>query len=598
MMIVKRKYAVLDVIRMPVQCAPVLSLLAAVQIILSGIVPTVQVLASTAFIDTAMAVVRDSTDASAVLPSLLAVVGLIAYTWISGGLLAFVNVRLELALRADYRTSIVEKRARMAYRHIENHESWDLISRVSRNPESQIVTAYKDGLGLCAMVLRVAGILALLATHVWWAALAICAFSVPLFALAMKSGRANYEADRRVTKYRRRYEYLSDVLQGREAVEERALFGYGGRINEVFHSQFEGARRIEVAARRAWFVKMKSGSLLFGLVSIMVALVLVQPVMTGSITVGLFISLVTAVFAMIQMMSWDLATTVDHLARHVEYLKDLTAFAALEETPGATDRPSAPAPVFQSLELRNVRFRYPGTEAYVLDGLSLRIHAGRHYAVVGVNGAGKTTLTKLVTGLYDDFEGEILINGRPIAGYAQGELKAFFSVVYQDFARYSLSARHTMAVGDVNGMGAGDFESRLAAAVEAADLSETVGGLPHGLDTALGKIKDGGRDLSGGEWQRIAMARAVINPAPLRILDEPTAALDPLSESRLYETFDGISRGITTIFISHRLGSTKLADEIFVISGGRVAEEGTHGELMKAKGVYAGMYESQRSWYR
>jgi ATP-binding cassette, subfamily B, bacterial len=598
MMIEKRKYAILDVIRMPVQCAPVLSLLAAVQIILSGIVPTVQVLATTAFLDTAMAVVRDSTDARAVFPSLLAVVGLIAYNWISGGLLAFANVRLELAIRAEYRTAIVEKRARLAYRHIENHESWDLISRVARNPEKQIMTAFKDGLGMSAMVLRVAGILMLLVAHVWWASFAICAFSVPLFALAMKSGRANYETDRRVTKHRRRYEYLSDVLQGREAVEERTLFGYGGRINALFHSQFESARRIEVAARRAWFIRMKSGSLLFGLISIMVAMVLVQPVMTGAITVGLFISLVTAVFSMIQMMSWDLASSVDHLAKHGEYLKDLTAFAALEETPGATDRPAVRPPVLHSLELRNVRFRYPGTEAYILDGLSLRIRAGRHYAIVGENGAGKTTLAKLVTGLYDDFEGEILINGRPIAGYAQGELKAFFSVVYQDFARYSLSIRHSITLGDVNGMGDGDSGSRLAAALEAADLSGIVGGLPHGLDTVLGKIKDGGQDLSGGEWQRIAMARAVINPAPLRILDEPTAALDPLSESRLYETFGSISRGITTVFISHRLGSTKLADEIFVISGGRVAEEGTHRELMTAKGVYAEMYESQRSWYQ
>jgi ATP-binding cassette, subfamily B, bacterial len=593
-----RKYTVLDILRLPLRCAPLPGALVAAFFLLSGIVPTIQVLAASSFIDTAVRVVRDGGSVGAVYAPLLAVVGLLAWTWLSDGLRSLAAVRLELGLRAVLRTAIVEKRARLAYRHVEDPETWDLAARVAKEPEARLRAAYTDLLGIVSTAAQVAGVLVLLVVHAWWAALLIAALSVPLFMLAMRSGRANYDVDREVTRSWRRADYLSDVLSCREAVEERTLFGFGGKVNDRYRAQFEEARRTETRTRLVWFVKMKSGSLLFGLVSLMVALVLIQPVMAGSVTVGLFISLVSAVFALVQTMSWGLTYSVDQLARNAEYMRDLTRFAALEEAPGAVDAPSAVSLGFESLELRAVRFRYPGTEAYVLDGLSLSIHAGGHYALVGLNGAGKSTVIKLITGFYGGFEGEILVNGRPIERYAQAELKALFAVAWQDFARYAVPMRDAIALGDVNAMGRPESTSRLEAAVDAAGLRETAGRLPRGLDSVLGKVREGGVDISGGEWQRVAMARAVMSPAPVRVLDEPTAALDPVSESRLYEQYGRLSGGKTTIFISHRLGSTKLANEIFVIGGGRVAERGTHAALMAAGGLYAEMFESQRSWYR
>ena len=157
--------------------------------------------------------------------------------------------------------------------------------------------------------------------------------------------------------------------------------------------------------------------------------------------------------------------------------------------------------------------------------------------------------------------------------------------------------KDNIALGDVNRMQDENNTSRIQEAIEKTSLDDAVAKLPQGLDTPLGKIKEGGQDVSGGEWQRIAMARAILNPAPVRILDEPTASLDPISESRVYEEFEKISRDKTTIFISHRLGSTKLADEIFVLENGRIIEKGDHRQLMALEGVYAQMYENQRSWY-
>lgn len=598
MIIEQRKFTAFDTIRLPFRCAPALTILIAVQMVLAGVVPTLQVLASTAFINAALAVVGGSTARSNIYFPMAAVVGLIAYTWISGELSRFAQTRLELSARKEFRTAITQKRTRLAYRYIEDNKSWDLISRVARTPETQIKTSYIEFLNMLSGLLQVMGILLLLISYVWWAALIITAFSVPMVWLALKSGRANYEASREASKYKRKYEYLSEVLSSRETVEERTLFGYSGRLNQLFRKQFEASRKIEIKTEWKWFVKMKAGGIIFGLISIMITMVLLQPVLAGTISVGLFISLVTAVFSLVQLMSWSLTNSVDQLARHREYLKDLTEFAALEETPGAELPPTTPPPVFESLVFRNVRFKYPGTDNYILDGLTLEIHAGRHYAFVGVNGAGKTTITKIITGLYDDYEGEILLNGKPLASYTQNGLKSFFSVVYQDFAKYSIPFADNIALGDVNSMTKDGVYGAVLAATGNVGLQEVVYSQPKGLLTPLGKIEEDGQDLSGGQWQRVAMARSVINPAPVRILDEPTASMDPISESKLYEEFENISRGGTTLFISHRLGSTKLADYIYIIGSGRVLEQGSHQELMEAGGVYAGMFQSQRSWYQ
>lgn len=598
MVIKERKYGIVDIIKLPLECSPILSILVGLQILIGGVVPTLQVIATANFIDKAISIVDTKTLMSSIFPSLFAVIALIAYTWISTAIMKFGEIRLQISVREKFRTAITDKRAKLAFKHIENSETWDLISRVSKTPEIEVKAAYTDFLSMLASIIRVFGILMLLITEVWWAALMIIIFAIPLFYLAAKSGKANYEVNREVTKYKRKYEYLSAVLTDRETVDERTLFGFAKKLNQLFYKQYETARKITFKIERTWFIKMKTGSLLTSLVSILIVLVLLNPVLSGTVTIGMFISLVNATFGLVQMMSWQLTYYMDQLAKHLEYLKDLTKFSELEEVKTIMESNSEETINFESLEFNNVSFKYPGSDNYILRGISFKLEYGRHYAFVGVNGAGKSTITKLLTGLYDDFEGEIYINSKSIRTYSQRQLKAFFSVVYQDFAKYFISMRDNIKIGSINSINAEELDLQIKEAIDYIGLTKVVDKLPKGINTSLGKIKEDGQDVSGGEWQRIAMARAVINPAPFRILDEPTAALDPISESKLYEKFEQISKGKTTIFISHRLGSTKLADEIFVVGEGRVLEKGNHEELMDINGLYSEMYESQRSWYQ
>ncbi|NLZ82632.1 MAG: ABC transporter ATP-binding protein, partial [Clostridiales bacterium] len=417
----------------------------------------------------------------------------------------------------------------------------------------------------------------------------------PLFSLAIKGGKATYKANQEAEKHSRRARYLHDVLSGRDNIEERALFGYSQELNNKWHDKYEEARKINLMVTLKYFIRIKGSSLITALISIFIIGVLLIPLSNGVITLGMFMGLVTATLGLIQMMSWNLSWITSELAKNREYLKDLTAFMDLTEQEGSLDLPEEADIVnFETIEFDNVSFKYPDTDRYILKDFNLKLDKNIHYAFVGINGAGKTTITKLLTGLYDNFEGEIRINGKSIRDYKKSQLKALFSVVYQDFAKYYISLKDNILLGDVNVKD----EARLQETISLLNLEEAIHKLPQGVDTYLGKIKEDGTDLSGGEWQKVAIARALYSPAEIRILDEPTAALDPVAESNIYKMFGQISQGKSTIFITHRLGAAKLADEIIVIDDGAVVEQGNHEALMKNNGIYAEMFHSQRSWYQ
>ncbi|MDF2541690.1 MAG: transporter ATP-binding protein [Herbinix sp.] len=303
--------------------------------------------------------------------------------------------------------------------------------------------------------------------------------------------------------------------------------------------------------------------------------------------------LATSTFDLAQMMSWRLTRITSELASHREYLRDLSAFSKLSETDCVTLLPDPLISEPNCIQFINVSFAYPDTDKMILKNLNLKLYAKKYYAFVGANGAGKSTITKLLTGLYDNYTGDILVDGISLRNITQPKRKAMFSVVYQDYAKYQISMKDSIGLGRVHGAS----EQEIRNVANAIGLNEVVTKLPYGLDTSLGKIRESSFDLSGGEWQRVAIARSILSQAPIHILDEPTAALDPVIESELYKLFGQISEGRTTIFITHRLGAARLADEILVIADGHVAEQGSHNELMNMGSIYFDMFEAQRGWY-
>ena len=589
----KRNYKSYDALKLAFEASPVCMVLYVLLPVTQSVMQTAVTAVATAnFVDTAMEILNHTRPYRDIRPALALVLLTLGLVNTLGAASRLAASKVSVSLQRSLKPVIVKTSAALDYRHIENEKSWELINRTARDPVKAITDGIAAFIQFAQIIISVASVFVLIVSQVWWAALIIFAFSIPLFVLSMRAGKKNYQAERDAEKFNRRTEYLGEVLTGRENVDERTMFAYNDAVNRVWQEQYEAGRKLQVKVTAKNFMISKGSSMLLALISLLVALTLIGPVVNGRMSAGMFMGIVSAVFGMIQKLGFQMSRSLENISRVGEYMKDLGEFAALGEAQDALAEPDAePVPV-DSLEFRNVRFCYPGGKEYILDGLSFRMEAGRHYAFVGKNGAGKTTITKLLTGLYTDYEGEILINGKELRKYPVSMTKAMFSVVYQDFARYYISMRDNIALGNLHSA------EKEEEAAHRAGLDEVTERLEEGIDTPLGKILKGGQDISGGQWQRVAIARSLVSRAPVKILDEPTSALDPVSESNLYRDFEKLMEGKTTVFVSHRLGSTKLADEILVIDGGKVTERGTHQELMEQNGQYAEMFEAQREWYR
>ncbi len=594
MLLKRKKYGYLDMIIMSFRISPFYSTIFAAKTILDALMPTFSIFITADFLNTAIAVFNKESDISAVYKPVMLLMAIMLYNSLIGMLMNFINCWRKIYFRRKLIPEMIEKCATLEYRYLENSKTADLINLVCPAFDDKVWDMFRLTFDMINLAVYIMGIVITLFTQVWWIALTILVTSVPILYIATKAGQQSYKADKEMSKLERRYNYLSGVMKNRDAVEERNVYNTTEHLNEQYAEMYEYARKFRLRVSLRNIIKSKIGGLITALYSVGAMLALLPPVTNGDIAIGTFIALMGAMFGLANRLAWGVNSLVEDLSRKREYLKDLTEFVALEEDKGATSLPNKNMS-FKTIEFKNVSFKYPGTDQLILDGVSFIIENGKHYSFVGVNGAGKTTITKLLTGLYTNYEGEILVDGRPLRDFTQAEIKGLSSVVYQDFARYYITLYDNIAIADLDNI---DKWKEVEEAIKLVGLSETASKLKDGLDTPLGKILENGADISGGEWQRVAMARCVLSPAPLKILDEPTAALDPIRESVVYRNFEQISSGKTTIFISHRLGSTKLADTIYVLSEGKIVESGSHSVLMAYNGLYCEMFNSQAEWYR
>jgi ATP-binding cassette, subfamily B, bacterial len=289
-------------------------------------------------------------------------------------------------------------------------------------------------------------------------------------------------------------------------------------------------------------------------------------------------------------------STASGIADQALFLTDLIGF--FEMKPTVQSKPNAlpvPRPIKRGFEFRNVSFAYPGTERRILKNFNFHLHPGERIALIGENGQGKTTIIKLITRLYDPTEGEILLDGIDLREYSIDDLHQEMGVIFQDFMRYEMTARENIAVGRVE---IPHTQAELEDAAHKSLAEGVIAKMKGGYDQMLGRRFEGGVDLSGGEWQKIALARAYLRDAQLLILDEPTAALDAKSELEVFERFAELTEGKMALLVSHRFSTVRMADRIVVLEGGQLVEEGTHQKLIDLGGRYAGMFEMQAASYR
>ena len=562
--------------------------------VIDALIPTFMIFITANFINSVIAMYNGDVHLSSVNIDIALFVAVIIYQRLNDVIKNYVECKRRIYYRRKLVPEMLERRAMLEYQHYEDSKTLDLINRVCPLFDEQVWDMYKQIISLISLVIYVMGILITLFFQLWWIALSMLVLSIPIIYIATKAGQRTYSADKELTKIERRVEYLSEVMKSREAVEERTVYNYTEALNEQYAENYNFASHLRLKVLRRNIIKQKSGGIVVALYSIGAMLALIIPVTRGDIDFGMFVALTGAVFNLSDRLSWGVNSIFSDLAKKREYLKELTDFMNLSVDENSILQAQKNI-TFNVLEFKNIRFKYPGTNKIILDGVSFKIEKGKRYSFVGINGAGKTTITKLITGLYNNYEGEILVDGRSLRDFTQSEIKGLSAVVYQDFAKYYISMYDNIAIADIANYG--DYKI-VEETVKLMGLENMVSNLSDKLDTPLGKVLHNGVDLSGGEWQRTAMARCVINSAPLKILDEPTASLDPLGESMVYHSFDEISKGATTIFISHRLGSTKLADVIFVLSDGKIIENGSHSELVKMSGAYSKMYASQVEWYK
>ncbi|MGA2417372.1 MAG: ABC transporter ATP-binding protein [Candidatus Sulfotelmatobacter sp.] len=428
-----------------------------------------------------------------------------------------------------------------------------------------------------------------------WLLLLLVAGVVPAFLGESHFAFLGYAKNFRQTPIRRQLDYLRVAGGSKEAAKELKLFGLAKFFTDRFTRLSDEIYKEDVALARR---KLFAGSLLsiIGTAGYYSAYVLViwRTVM-GLLSIGTLTFLAGAIQGASSNIQ-QIFSTVAGIADQALFLTDLVAF--FEMKPTIRSKPNAlpmPRPIQSGFEFRNVSFHYPGSSRLILDGLNFHLFPRERVAVVGENGQGKTTIVKLLTRLYDPVEGQVLLDGVDLREYDLEDLYRNIGIIFQDFMRYEMTARENIAVGRIEEI---DNLPLLQHAAEKSMADEVIAKLSSRYDQMLGRRFDGGVDLSGGEWQKVALARAYLREAQLLVLDEPTAALDARSEFQVFQRFAELTAGKMALFISHRFSTVRMADRIVVIEGGRVAEDGDHEQLTHLGGRYAEMFELQAGSYR
>ena len=497
-------------------------------------------------------------------------------------------------LGIDINVRILEKAERLSLRHFEDAEFYDKLTRARREASSRPLSLINSNFQVVRHALTLAGYIALLIGFSGWMALAVLVATIPAFIAEARFSGAAFRLRNWRSPDSRRLTYLEYVLANDEHAKEVKLFGLGplllGRYKRLAETFYEDDRRMALR-RTLWGygLSLLSTVVFYGCYALIVA-----ATVRGRLTLG-EMTLYLVAFRQGQQSFQSILTALGSMYEDTLYMTNLFDYFAIP-----TDAPRAVGPVGavrdeEGVRFEGVGFKYPGGDKWALRGIDVFVPKGQSLALVGENGAGKTTFIKLLAGLYEPTEGRVLLDGRDIRTWDEAKLRSRIGVIFQDFNEYQLALRENVGFGSVDHL-ADDL--RVGRAVEQGGAKELVAGMAAGIETQLGRWFREGVELSGGQWQKVALARAFMREeADILILDEPTASLDAEAEHAVFQRFKALAAGRTTILISHRFPTVRMADRILVIEAGVVVEDGSHAELIAAGRRYARLFGLQAAGY-
>ncbi|HEY0601402.1 MAG TPA: ABC transporter ATP-binding protein [Herpetosiphonaceae bacterium] len=498
-------------------------------------------------------------------------------------------------LKHEMSGSIVRQSLGLDLHYFENAKYYDQLQNARQEVGFRAMTIMETSFMLVQHLITISSVIVILISFSPIIALILICATLPALAAQLRYGDMNYLLQTLRAPENRRMNYLEHLLTVDTSAKEVKLFGLGEPLLQRYEALFEKFYREDTALAR-W---RGSRSLIWGLLattSYYVAYAwIVWRTISGQITLG-ELTFYLALFRQSQMSLEQMFGTIGQIYESGRFMENLFSFLSLKNQSTSNPNPvPMPRPIRRGIEFRNVSFRYPNRPQYALRNVNLFIGAGEKLALVGNNGAGKTTLVKLMTRLYDPTEGEILLDGVDIREYDVDELRKRIGVIFQDFVRYHATVRENIGFGQIDAM---DNEQRIIRAAERGGGDEVVTRLPEGYDTMLGAWFEKGQELSGGQWQKIALSRAFMRDGEVLVLDEPTAALDAEREFEIFQRFRELTDGKIALLISHRFSTVRMADRIVVLENGHLTELGTHAELLIQNGTYAKLFNMQAAGYR
>ncbi len=567
----------------------------AVLTLLAGVLPASVAFVGSRIVDTVVAAIRaGGVDASRVLEFVLLEGILVASIAAAQRGISFCQSLLRAQLGQRVNVMILEKALTLDLQHFEDSEFYDKLTRARREASSRPLSLVMRTFGLVQNGISLISYGTLLAHFSPWAVAVLLLAGLPAFIAEAKFSGDAFRLFRWRSPETRMQIYLETVIGREDHAKEVKLYGLGprllGRYRDIFHRLYREDRALTIQ-RDAWGFGL-------GLIATLAlygayAWIAISTVRSG-ITLGQM-TMYLMLFRQGQSSVSAMLSSVGGMYEDNLYLSTLYEYLETEVPEQVGTAVRGPHPE-DGIQFEDVSFQYPGSEAPALEHVTLQLRPGASLALVGENGSGKTTLIKLLTRLYQPTSGRILLDGQDLREWDEPALRQRIGVIFQDFARYQMLVGENVGAGDERYF---EDEARWREAAEKGRASEFIETLPTGYQTQLGKWFKDGRELSGGQWQKIALSRAFMRTqADILVLDEPTAAMDAQAEAEVFEHFRQLSRGRITILISHRFSTVRMADQIAVLDRGRIVEHGSHEELMKLNGSYAHLFTLQARGYR